>query len=95
MEQAIIRDRIDRELSNVSKLLSEIDDQLIKAEALRQSILKRAFSGQLVPQDPTDDPASVLLERIRSEKVKRAAGPTNGGNASRRKVNSRKRTTAA
>jgi len=36
---------------------------------LRQSILKKAFSGQLVPQDPNDEPASVLLERIQAEKA--------------------------
>ena len=40
----------------------------INASALRQSILKRAFEGRLVPQDPTDEPASVLLERIRAER---------------------------
>jgi len=34
---------------------------------LRQSILKKAFSGQLVPQDPHDEPASVLLDKIRAE----------------------------
>ena len=35
---------------------------------VRQSILKRAFSGKLVPQDPNDEPASVLLEKIRDKR---------------------------
>ena len=39
-----------------------------RASALRQSILKQAFEGRLVPQDPTDEPASVLLDRIRTER---------------------------
>ncbi len=38
------------------------------AATLRQSILKRAFEGRLVPQDPADEPASVLLEGIRAER---------------------------
>jgi type I restriction enzyme S subunit len=41
-----------------------------QAESLRRSILKRAFEGRLVPQDPNDEPASVLLERIKKEKAK-------------------------
>lgn len=40
----------------------------VNASRLRQSILKCAFEGGLVPQDPTDEPASVLLERIRAER---------------------------
>ena len=43
---------------------SDIDTNLAKAEALRQSILKKAFSGQLVPQDANDEPASALLARF-------------------------------
>lgn len=39
-----------------------------RASRLRQSILAKAFSGQLVPQDPDDEPASVLLERIRADR---------------------------
>lgn len=45
-----------------------------RAAALRRSILAAAFSGQLVPQDPSDEPASVLLERIAAERA--AIGPT-------------------
>ena len=40
----------------------------MKAEQLRKSILQMAIQGKLVPQDPTDEPASVLLEKIRVEK---------------------------
>jgi hypothetical protein len=48
----------------------DIKDTLQKSEALCQSILKKAFSGKLVPQDPNDEPASVLLEWIAAEKAK-------------------------
>ena len=48
----------------------EIDANLARADALRQSILNKAFAGQLVPQNPDDEPASVLLERIRAGRAK-------------------------
>jgi type I restriction enzyme S subunit len=68
-EQLEIETRLDECLSEVDQLDQTISTALQQAEALRQSILKKAFSGQLVPQDPTDEPASVLLERIRAEKA--------------------------
>lgn len=48
------------------------NERLLKQSAAqRKNILKAAFSGQLVPQDPNDEPASVLLERIRAERAQR------------------------
>jgi type I restriction enzyme S subunit len=52
------------------KLEETITASLHQSEALRQSILKKAFEGKLVPQDPNDEPASELLEMITSEKAK-------------------------
>ena len=60
---------LEKALSLVDTTEAEINRELQKAAALRQSILKKAFSGQLVAQDPNDEPASVLLERIKAEKV--------------------------
>jgi len=48
-----------------------MEQSLKQAERLRQSILKKAFEGKLVPQDPYDEPAEKLLERIKEERVKR------------------------
>ena len=66
-EQAEIVRLIDDSFEAAEKLDAEVDAALTRAEALRQSILKKAFSGQLVPQDPTDEPAAVLLQRIEAD----------------------------
>jgi type I restriction enzyme S subunit len=70
--QAALADEID-ELQTRRRLLDlGIRRAQARAQGLRRSILAAAFSGQLVPQDPDDEPTSVLLERIRTE---RAAAP--------------------
>jgi len=71
MEEIVAR--IDEALSKTSYLESWCQTELARSAALRQSILKAAFSGRLVPQDPTDEPADVLLARIKAAKSSSAS----------------------
>lgn len=74
-EQKEIVSTLGAQLSVLDALEADIDLNLQKAEALRQSILKKAFAGELVPQDPADEPAAALLARIRAEREAATARP--------------------
>jgi type I restriction enzyme S subunit len=63
-----IERRLSEAFSQIQASHIHIDKSIIRASRLRQSILKQAFEGKLVPQDPTDEPASVLLERLRASR---------------------------
>jgi len=78
-EQNAIVQEIETRLSVCDKIEQDIEDNLVKAEALRQSILKKAFEGKLLSERELAEvrraedwePAEVLLERIRAEKTRK------------------------
>lgn len=72
-EQQKIVEEIERRFSVADAVEKTVEQSLKQAERLRQSILKRAFEGKLVPQDPTDEPAEKLLERIKAKKEKQVS----------------------
>lgn len=67
-EQAEIAKRISAKLREIDGVRNWCETELKRSASLRQSILKDAFAGRLVPQDPSDEPASALLARIAEAK---------------------------
>jgi type I restriction enzyme S subunit len=69
IQEEIVKE-IESRLSIYDKLEETVQQSLKKIEYLRQSILKKAFEGKLVPQDPNDLPACELLKQIKIKKDK-------------------------
>src|SRR5690606_27584861 len=65
----------EQELARTSQQIRANEFALKQSTAQRENILRAAFAGQLVPQDPNDELASVLLERIRAERAEREKQP--------------------
>jgi len=84
IEQEKIIEEIERYFSLADAVYKALDNGLKLSERLRQSILKKAFAGELVPQDPEDEPAAALLERIKAEK---AGKPSTGGQRRGKRAN--------
>lgn len=74
-EQLALIQGITNEFDSIDRQIEATALGLKQSEAQRKNILKSAFSGQLVPQDPTDEPASVLLEKIKLERDALAKKP--------------------
>ena len=68
-EQTMIADTVEEQLDSIDQTLSECLAALVRAGKMRFGILRSAFEGRLVPQDPSDEPATVLLDRIRAERA--------------------------
>lgn len=78
-EQERIVAEIESRFERADALETTVDRALNDAEKLKQAVLKKAFSGELVPQNPDDEPASVLLDRIRAERAaEQRANPKKG-----------------
>ncbi|MGH9818019.1 MAG: restriction endonuclease subunit S, partial [Candidatus Acidiferrales bacterium] len=71
-EQEAIVEVVEDQLSVIDHLEADLDAKLKSARALRQAILRHAFTGRLVPQNPNDEPAPKLLKRIAAERESRA-----------------------
>lgn len=83
-EQQRVVEEVKSRLSCIDSMDKEIGLQIKRCHTLRQSLLKHAFSGKLVPQDPADEPASVLLERIRAQRRELEGGTASSKRAVRR-----------
>ena len=74
-EQREIVRWIETAFAKIDRLASEADTALKLADRLDQRILAKAFAGELVPQDPSDEPASELLDRIREARANASKKP--------------------
>lgn len=83
-EQREINRRIESAFTWIERLASDATRACKLIDNLDQAVLAKAFGGELVPQDPNDEPASVLLERIRAERT--TAAPIKRGGKGRRKT---------
>jgi type I restriction enzyme S subunit len=70
-EQRELLTQLDSQIEQIVRQEQAVELGLKQSTAQRQNILRAAFAGQLVPQDPNDEPASLLLERIRAERAER------------------------
>ena len=77
-EQHEIVRRVEAAFAWIDRLATEANSARELIDHLNQAILAKAFRGELVPQDPNDEPANVLLERIRAERTT-APGKAKGG----------------
>jgi type I restriction enzyme S subunit len=71
--QRSIADRVDGAVNEIDRMITEASVARRLLDRLDQAILSKAFRGDLVPQDPADEPSSILLERIKSERTGAAA----------------------
>jgi type I restriction enzyme S subunit len=74
-EQRESLNQLEQQIELIDRQAEAVELGLKQSTAQRQNILRAAFAGELVPQDPNDEPASILLARILAERAERAKQP--------------------
>ena len=69
-EQIIVVQKIEESFSLIQNSEKLVDSLLLQNDSMKNSILKQAFEGKILPQDPNDEPAEILLQKIKQEKQK-------------------------
>lgn len=77
-EQEVLVHAVQEALKLVKGMTTHLERGLERVERLEQTALAKAFRGELVPQDPNDEPASVLLDRIRATRAAKTERPRGG-----------------
>jgi type I restriction enzyme, S subunit len=68
VEQKVVMQHLSIHIASLTEQVIQIEKAFVALQLQRKNILKSAFSGKLVPQDPSDEPASALLARIRANR---------------------------
>jgi type I restriction enzyme S subunit len=79
-EAPVLTNLVHAALDRVNSLATIAFEQMGRVEVLDRSLLAKAFRGELVPQDPNDEPAEAMLNRVASTN---GAAPTNGSSPKR------------
>jgi hypothetical protein len=82
-EQAELTHRVAQAFKRIKAVEALVTTQQNQLAEFDQAILAKAFRGELVPQDPNDEPAAVLLERIRAARAEASAAPRRRGRVTR------------
>lgn len=85
-EQQAIVVQLASQLESLSAQESAVEKAMQQSAAQRQNLLRAAFAGQLVPQDPADEPATVLLARIRAERLQRPKPTKTRASSTRKEI---------
>jgi type I restriction enzyme S subunit len=88
-EQKQIAELINKWMHKVAHFNHLVESSKLEFEIIQQSILAKAFRGELVEQDPNDEPASVLLDRIRAERQAQESKKSTGVKGKRKKASSK------